>query len=84
MGERAATMTKRGEPDKRSAGRDRRLAVLAEYLRAPRTVDECAAALGVKRRAVYILFDALEGRGYSVARLGPKADGRYAIVHLGA
>lgn len=73
-------LRKNGEPDLRFARREERLQKLEPLLRVPRTVDELAAKLEVTARAVYFLFDALEARGRTVARVGPKAGGKYVIV----
>jgi len=79
--DKAATKTKKdGSPDLRFMRREEHLAKLEPLLKKPRSVDELADALGVTTRAIYFLFDVLEERGLTVARLGPKAEGRYVLM----
>lgn len=69
-----------GTPDLRFARREERLAKLEPLLKRPRSVDELADELGVTVRAIYFLFAALGERGRTVARVGPKAGGRYVLL----
>lgn len=76
----ATKIKKDGSPDLRHAKRIEHLDMLAPFLAKPRTVEECAEKLGTGIRAVYFLFDALEEQGRTVARIGPKAGGRYVLM----
>lgn len=76
----AVKMTKLGKPDRRVMRRENHISDLVKYMDKPRTVQECADELGVNVRAVYLLFGELNGRGQTVARIGPKAGARYTLI----
>lgn len=71
--------TAKGLPDQRIAPRERRIADLEVLLRKPRTIHECAEAIGLKPRAVHVLFDVMRIRGRHIARVGDNY-GKYVLV----
>lgn len=73
-------MTKLGKPDRRVLRRETHLEELAKYIAKPRTVSECAEELAVTDRSIYLLFELLNARGKTVARIGPKESARYTLI----
>ena len=73
-------LTKNGKPDRRSVRREEHLEELERYIAKPRTVPECAKKLAVTERAIYFLFELLNARGKTVARIGPKAGAKYTLL----